>query len=239
MPRVIYKNKGGVRLPSVTGVIKHVDADPGGLMHWAWQLGMEGISMDEARDEAAGVGKVVHACIEAELKGETVSIATVPVAMRAQVEEALGVWATWKAQAGFDAVACAACGGAYETVPSHECCAARAPAVELQGVSESFQVGGTLDAVLIQRGKRLLFDFKTGNALYTKDLVQVAAYGLIWDELHPVASIDQYSLLRIAKDGCGFTWKHLDGLSMDPARGAFRHAREIYDYARVLAMMVK
>ena len=42
-------------------------------------------------------------------------------------------------------------------------------------------VGGTFDA-LLSHGRRVLAEWKTSNALYPEHLVQVRAYGALWEE---------------------------------------------------------
>lgn len=218
MGKIVYKTADGKRVPSVTSVIKHVEGDPGGLMHWAWNLGDQGITLDDARQDAANIGKIVHACIEAELKGEEVTLGSIiEPEVRAAVEASLSAWRLWKESVGqFERVLCC----------------------EVPLVSERHRIGGTMDSLLISKGKRCLFDYKTGNGLHGKDVVQVAAYGEIWNELHPDEQVELYCLLRLPKDGTGFTWKLLTAEALEPARQAFIHARALYDLAKVVGKMV-
>jgi hypothetical protein len=62
-PKGGYKNAKGEKLPGVSTVAKLIE-EPGGLIHWAWQLGMDGIDYQEARDQAADAGTAAHAAIE-------------------------------------------------------------------------------------------------------------------------------------------------------------------------------
>ncbi len=212
----IYRLSDKTRVPSVTTVIKHVETDHEGLLMWAWGLGADGVPLSEGRNVAANVGTIAHACIEADLKGESVDIAAVPDAMRAQVEQCLVAWRSWR-QANV-----------VEVVAS-----------EVQMVSHELRVGGTADAVLRYRGKRDLLDLKTGARLYPKDLVQIAAYGMMWDALHTDEPIETYSLLRLGKEDGAFTWHHREASSMEAPRKAFRLCREMYDAAGLVAKMIK
>lgn len=207
----VYRLKDGTRVPSVTTVIRHVESDNEGLLVWAHKLGEEGIGLDEGRQKAAGVGTIVHAAIEADLMGQSVDLASVPATMRPLVDQALAAWRAWRDQTKPEIVAS-----------------------EHSMVSEKHRVGGTLDCVFRIQGAVTLLDLKTGNRLWPKDLVQIAAYSMIWEELHPESPIEQFSLLRLGKEDASFTWHHRHALSMDAAREAFVHCRALYDCAALL-----
>jgi len=61
MPANIYKNAQGKRIPGVTTVISNLGWSKGGLMHWAWEQGINGIDYKETRDKAADTGTIAHA----------------------------------------------------------------------------------------------------------------------------------------------------------------------------------
>lgn len=217
MGHQVYRLKDGTRVPSVTTINKHVEGDSEGLVRWAYKLGYEGLDMEEHRAKASGIGKIVHACIEADLKGETVKLDDVDPSWKEGISNALGAWRLWKETTGLGA----------------------ALASEVPMVSEVHRYGGCSDWIGMMRGKVVLLDFKTGGRLYPKDLVQVAAYGNLWNEAHPDQPIEQYSLLRLGKDSAGFTWKHEHALSMDGAWRAFLLCREMYELNRALERIVK
>jgi len=61
-----YRNKLGEKIPGNTTIIgSNLGWKTGGLVHWAWDLGMKGQDYRKVRDEAGGVGTVVHSRIEA------------------------------------------------------------------------------------------------------------------------------------------------------------------------------
>ena len=91
-------------------------------------------------------------------------------------------------------------------------------------VSERLRVGGTCDLVAMIGGRRTLLDLKTGKRLYPRELVQIAAYGMLWEELHPDAPIERYSLLRLGKEDAAFTWRDGSAEEMTAARDAFELA---------------
>jgi hypothetical protein len=216
MPAIPYFTADRVRVPSVTTVIKHVDGDAEGLIRWAWKMGKEGVTLEQARAHAAGVGTIVHAAIEADLKGEEIDLSDVNSEMRKQVDAAMGAWKLW-----------------WDT--AH---VGKILATEMSLVSEPLRYGGTLDAIMEVSGKRTLFDFKTGKGLYAKDLAQAAGYGILWNENNPDFQIERYSLLRLGKDDGAFSWVHMEPISMEPAFLSFRAALELYDLSKTLKKMV-
>lgn len=212
-----YYTKDRQRVPSVTTIIKHIETDNEGLLRWAHRLGTEGVPLEQAREQAAGVGSIVHAAIEADLKQEPpLDLSGVDEESRRQVDASMAAWKLWRETSGMTAVLDS----------------------ESSLVSEELRFGGTMDAVLVVQGRRVLFDFKTGARLYPKDLVQIAGYGLLWDEHHPAATVEQFTLLRLDKESAGFTWKHLSAEQLAPAFEAFRQARALYDLARTITKMV-
>jgi len=57
----------GKRVPGVTTILgKYKEA--GGLIHWAWDLGMQNIDYRKVRDDAADAGTLAHAMVEATIR---------------------------------------------------------------------------------------------------------------------------------------------------------------------------
>ena len=67
MAHPIYKNAEGKRLPSVTTIIGRFK-DSGGFVHWAWDLGIQGIDYRKVRDAAADAGTIAHHLVEADIR---------------------------------------------------------------------------------------------------------------------------------------------------------------------------
>ena len=59
----------GKRLPSPSTIVSRFK-DSGGLLHWANTQGLEGKTLDEAREEVTTPGSIVHARIEASIRGQ-------------------------------------------------------------------------------------------------------------------------------------------------------------------------
>lgn len=68
-PRSGYHLKDGTRVPGTTTIIGRFK-ESGGLIWWAWDLGMKGLDYRDVRDKAADAGTLVHAMVEAHAAGE-------------------------------------------------------------------------------------------------------------------------------------------------------------------------
>lgn len=98
---------------------------------------------------------------------------------------------------------------------------------EVPLVSERYRFGGTLDAMFIA-GKRSLGDWKSSNGIYQDYLVQLAAYGLLWEEHYPDMPIEGgYHLVRFAKEWGDFSHHFWDEL--ETAKKAFILMRKLWD----------
>ncbi len=103
-------------------------------------------------------------------------------------------------------------------------------------VSARHRFGGTFSAILV-RGARGLIDCKAANALYPEHLIELAAYGRLWQEAHPRDRIDAgYYLLRFHKTSAEFEvlwWQELGR-----AWETFRHLRALYELDKELKRSV-
>jgi len=204
MAHPIYRNKEGKRLPSVTTVIGKFK-EAGGLIHWAWDLGIQGIDYRKVRDAAADAGTLAHSMVEADIRG-------LP-----QPKQDGNEPETWtKALSCFEAYR--EWRNQTQLVPEH---------TEVSLVSEQYQFGGTLDTILVQN-KRSLGDWKSSNSIYPEYLIQLSAYKALWEENHPDQPIEGgFHLLRFSKSEGDFT--HHYWPQLDDAWAAFIHMRELYD----------
>ncbi|HYF29437.1 MAG TPA: PD-(D/E)XK nuclease family protein [Candidatus Paceibacterota bacterium] len=202
-----YYLASGERVPSVTTVLSRFK-DAGGLIHWAWALGKEGKDYREERDKAADAGTMAHAAVEAWIHGQPVSFEGDPEVC-AKARTAFGAFLEWARQTHLQVT--------HTEVPL---------------VSEKYKFGGTFDALLIQ-GKRSMGDWKSSNNCYPEYLVQVAAYGKLWEENNPEQPIEGgYHLLRFDKTYGDFH-HHWWG-ELDRAWDAFLHLRALYEIQKEL-----
>jgi hypothetical protein len=201
-PEAGYRNAAGQRIPGASTICK-LCGDPGGLMHWCWQMGIEGKDYREVRDSKAAAGTMVHDAAEAWRKGRPYLFDGPP-----EIVE--------PAQVGFSAF-----------IEWTNQTRLKIEETEVSLVSERYQFGGTFDCTLVGE-KRAMCDYKTSAAIYPEHLVQVAAYGALWDEHHPLDPITGgYYILRFSRDHGDFA-AHWFG-ELDDAWQAFLACRQLYD----------
>lgn len=206
-----YFLKDGARVPSVTTIISRFK-DAGGLIHWAWKCGMEGKDYREVRDQAADAGTMAHEAVEAWVHGTNFAFTGDPEVCK-RAETAFGAFLEWADQTQL-----------------------RVTHTEIPLVSEKYGFGGTFDALLV-RNRRAMGDWKTSGRVYPEYLVQVAAYGKLWEENFPDEPINGgFHLLRFDKEYGDFH-AHYWG-ELDAAWRAFLHLRELYDINKELTKRV-
>ncbi len=202
----IYKTVDGARVPSVTTVLKMLGLSTEGLVRWAHRIGEQGISLDEARESSASVGTIAHAMIEAEIKGESLRLDGVDPTMLEKARQAFEMWRDWARRTGYKPIA-----------------------AETSLVSETHRFGGTFDCVAIS-GTSTIIDWKTSAGIYAEHLLQIAAYGVLWQETHPEQPIESYGLLRLDRDRPHFEYRLYSDL--DDATDAFLRLRQLYDIVK-------
>lgn len=208
-PKQGYFLKDGTKVPSVTTILG-ARKDCGGLIHWAWNLGKQGVDYRDVRDAAAKAGTLAHDMVEAYVHGETIpSFDEVDPVEVEKAEKAFEAFKEWADQT--------------QLVITHS---------EIQLVSETYKYGGTPDAILV-KGKRALGDWKTSNAVYPEYLMQLAAYGKLWEENFPDEPITGgFHLIRFDKEYGDFHHRYWSEL--DAAWRGFLILREMYDIDREL-----
>jgi hypothetical protein len=205
-----YYLADGTRVPSVTTIIGacHLGSIDG-LLGWANKLGREGKSHTEERDKAANAGTACHAMAECYAKGIEFDRSPYPAEILAKADGAFSAFREWAQQTRLRIV---------ET--------------ECPLVSERYRFGGTLDAMLVN-DRLALGDWKTSNGLRVGMLCQLAAYGKLWEEIHPDRPIEGgYHLMRFSRpdhpdDPVHFA--HHYWSDVDLGWQAFLRMRELYD----------
>jgi hypothetical protein len=200
MPTATYRDSKG-RVPSVT-TINNIGKESGGLIHWAWSCGMDGLDYRKVRDDAAMAGSIGHLLVEAAIKHTEPQFPT--DGARALGEKAFRAYKLWEKQSRI-----------------------RWTDSELALVSEKHHFGGTIDAIGIPHDSNqyCIGDWKSGG-LYPEHLCQVAAYGALFTEAtgHPVHG---YHLCRFNRDTGDFVHAYFEDL--EDAWNAFLLKRELYD----------
>lgn len=218
-----YFTKSGERVPSVTTILSRYK-ESGALIHWAAGQAAKYVaehvsdsptklevlqlcdaaknSYRDVRDAAAEAGTMAHAAVDAWIRGQKFEFVGTDD-ITGQAKKAFEAFLEWTRQTHLEI--------------THS---------EVSLVSEKHRFGGTLDAMLIH-GKRSLSDWKSSNSVYGEYLVQVAAYGILWDEHFPDMPIEGgFHLLRFDKIFADFV--HHFWQELDTAKRAFLLMRELY-----------
>ena len=213
-PKLGYHLKDGSRVPSVTTIISRFK-DSGGLIHWAWDLGTQGKDYREERDRAADAGSAAHAAVEASIHGKEWDWDTVAdPETRTKAKSSFGAFQEWRQQTNLQITQ-----------------------TEMPLTSETYRFGGTFDAILVQQ-QRSIGDWKTSNAIYGDYLIQIAAYGKLWQENFPDDPIKGgFHLLRFDKTYGDFS--HRWWAELDKAWEAFLHLRALYEIEKELKARAK
>ena len=207
-----YFAADGQRLPSVTTILSRYK-ESGGLIYWAWDLGRQGLDYRDVRDKAADSGTLAHQMIEQWAQGAQPSVEGPPDVV-AKAEQAFGAFLEWAQQTHLQII--------------HS---------EVALISERHRFGGTLDAMLVN-GKLSLGDWKTANAVYADNLMQLAAYGLLWEEAHPDQPITGgFHLMRFSKTDGDFEHRWFGDLN--DAKQCFLLLRAAYDFDKKIKARVK
>lgn len=106
---------------------------------------------------------------------------------------------------------------------------------------EEHQYGGTIDCVARigsnNRRQLVLLDWKTSKAVYGDYLLQIAAYGMMWEENHPDKLIDSYHLVRFDKETGDY--HHHQWQNVDEAKEMFILLRQAYALKKVVDARAK
>ncbi len=214
-----YRNAAGERVPGVTTIIGRFK-DSGALLHWAFaqgRLAEQGKidSLYDNRDKAADAGTLAHDMIEASIHGRDPQalLLAAPAEIAGKAQNAFEQYAKWASQTRMEIIA-----------------------TELPLVSETYQYGGTLDAIAKIGDDLVILDWKTSNGVYTDYLIQLAAYQHLVLECTDYRPTGGFHLLRVAKESGDFAHHHwaelADGFEM------FRLLRRAYDLDKVLKKRV-
>ena len=214
MPHKPYYNSEGVRLPSVTTITK-LYGNKDGLIIWANNMGLQGKTLQEAREETATPGSMVHEHVDAYIKGESWA----PDSWKDKFTTTEGYHdALGKERFAFSAFQRWSSFSNFKLIEG-----------EINLVSEKYQFGGCLDAVMTSDGLALA-DWKSGKGgtIYADFLYQLAGYSILWDENFPDNPITAgFHIIRFSREDGSFAHWHLPDLNKE--REVFLKLREVYD----------
>lgn len=169
----VYKTSDGRRVPGATTITGLLNKPY--LVRWANNLGLEGIDSSKYVDEAAAVGTLAHALIQANLQGEHLDTSTFSPVQVDLAENSVLSFYEWKSRHTVEPIIC-----------------------EEPMVSDKMMFGGTVDCYCKLDGRPVLLDFKTGKAIYEEYFVQTSAYKeLLIENGFPV---DEVKILRVGRD---------------------------------------
>jgi hypothetical protein len=201
-----YKLANGTRIPSVTTITGRF-RNASALLAWANREGLEGRTLNEARDDAAHTGHIVHQWIQDSIHQEPLTdfgFSGEETLQQARV--ALEAFHQWAAEVRLQILA-----------------------TEIPIVSETLRLGGTLDAIGLVHGVRSLLDWKSGNGIYAEHLQQQAAYRQLLREQSPDLIPEQAVLIRLDKETGQPSAKIYDSDALDLAWEYFGLARQLYE----------
>jgi len=204
------------RIPSVTGIVNRWK-DAGPLLHWSNAQGLEGKTLQQARETALTAGSLAHQRIEARLTGQPdVDPDAILVTTWLASEQCLEAFDRWSQAHDLEVLI-----------------------QEESVVSERYAFGGTFDLVAKVAGRLSLIDFKTstGGRIYQDSLLQIVAYAMLVEEVHGM-KIEEGHILVLGKEDASFTHRSWLLSTLGDARESFLLMRRLYDLDRVLKRKV-
>ncbi len=200
-----YHLKDGTKVPGVTTIIGRYK-ESGGLIHWAWKCGVDGIDYRQKTEGSATAGTYAHELIDAFIhKRDPILVCNDPE-IRALAEKGFGAFKDWAEQTRLEILG-----------------------TETPLVSEEYRFGGTPDAWGRVSKNLALLDWKSSNLIYSDYLVQVAAYRELYEENHPGERIEWIHLVRVDKEFGSFTHMAWPREIADIAWRKFRLLRQAYE----------
>lgn len=206
-----YYTQDGANVPGVTTVLG-VFPKPQ-LMHWAWEMGLQGLDYMAVRDRAGDVGSLIHRLCECYLQGYNPLDALKQYSDNDK-EIALGHlenFKKWWVES--------------ELSPY---------ATEQRLVSEQYGFGGTLDipAIHPENGEIVLIDMKSGKGIYKEQWVQVAAYKHLFQEVTG-GVIGRCIIIRMGKKGSD-DFEVLEKTDLNDQWKVFESALKFYQALKLL-----
>lgn len=204
--------RDGKRLPSPSSITSRFK-DSGGLIYWANREGLEGRTLDEAKQAAVTPGSIVHRMIECDVRGREFDRSEWSAKIAVARLDADEVWSM-----------VASSWSAYQAWKSES--QVNIIAAETTLASEQHSYGGTFDAARVS-SRVCIIDWKTGS-LYPEHLLQLAGYVVLWEE-NLDTRLDGVELLAINKTHGGFHHAYWPRKVMQVAVDQFLALRECYD----------
>lgn len=195
-----YYKTDGTLVPGVTTVIG-VLAKPA-LVPWANKLGLNGIEVKDYVDVLANIGSIGHDMICCHNRGVKFNPDGHPADLIDKAENCFLSYLAWEKQHKVEPISC-----------------------EAELVSEKYGYGGTVDMWCRVDGVPTILDYKTGKAIYSEHIYQVAAYRQLVEENG--GKPEAVRILQIGRDETeGFSEKVVGDTSREWE--VFEHCLAIY-----------
>ena len=217
-PKDGYRLKDGSEVPGVTSVTNRF-MDRSALMHWAFKQGKSGAAtLYQKMHDGAEVGTCVHDMIAYDLQGKTDEVIfayakNMMLPDEKKLDQAMmsfHAYRAWKLQFSF-----------------------RVVEQEVSLVSEKHKYGGTIDTAGVVGNQLALLDYKTGSGIYCDQLLQMAAYGQLWNEARPDSPLTGgFHLIRLDRETGEFF--HYYYPKLPQALHQFLLFRKCYDLDKML-----
>jgi hypothetical protein len=213
-PKEGYKNSAGLPIPGTSDITGRF-MNRSRLLYWAFNRGKQGHAK-LYDDSALDIGTAVHMMAELDLNRRPQS--EIEFYLNATLRDddqrqkailAFAAFRKWRAD--------------FHVTPHVQ---------EVSMVSEKLQYGGTIDTVAIIQNELGLLDFKTSSSgeVYEDHLLQLAAYGILWEENHPREALTAgYHLVVLPKDGSKPVHRAFTHDQMNPFRQKFWLYRKAFD----------
>lgn len=200
----VYLAKDGKRVPGVTTILGKFK-DAGGLIHWAWRLGCEGKDYRDERDNAADAGSIAHLWIDDNAHGREPRKVDAPKDVLDKAENALEAFRSWRRTARVTFID-----------------------TERPYISELHRFGGTFDALGLCNDLLVLFDWKSGNKVYTEHVAQLAAYRQLIRE-NTKHQVTGARMLRVGKELGDFHDHGIPSAALDLGWDRFLASKWLYE----------
>lgn len=212
--REMYKDSAGKRVPSVTTILSRFK-DSGGLLYWANQAGLDGLTLDEARTPAATAGTMAHDLVEAHINGHDEPELRGDKDTIANARAAFDTYLKWQEVTNL-------------TIRH----------TEVSLVSDKHKFGGRLDAIGLVGNELVMIDWKTSNSVYADYLLQLAGYKILWEENYPEYPLTGgFHLCRFAKEQGDFSHHYFPALDFEGE--TFLAMRDLFTRVKQVEKRVK
>jgi hypothetical protein len=183
-------------------------------MAWAANEAFAGRDFRDTAAKAATVGTLVHAAAYEFVHGRDVQWGDDPD-LAAKAQRAFEAFLTW-----------------------HDTTVLTVEAAEVTIISDTLQVGGRFDCLLLHGRDRIMADFKTGNSIWPSDLAQLGGYSLLWSERYPDQPISALMIIQFDRESGDLHTAHF-ARPFDEVHEAFLVARRLWELEGLLTKRLR